>query len=187
MESREAESGLGATSPIKTPEKDTNSVERKGEGHFTNGRMSETGFSRNGMSPMKTDPMPESWTPNPFPIKARPIRSKDAFDENTLKGELVVIKGGTKVILEGCPGSGTVALSQPLNIQNNSASFIINEMCEGGVVAVGVKTLKYEKDGWKVFSRNYFWRYKATHAEVRSAIDWKWMPYGLECTVGRLY
>ena len=58
-----------------------------------------------------------------------------------------MIKGGTKVILEGCPGSGTVALSQPLNIQNNSASFIINEMCEGGVVAVGVKTLKYEKDG----------------------------------------
>ena len=116
-------------------------------------------------APKETSPRsPERTTDNTPPaIK---------FDEEAAKGEIVIVKDGTKVILEGPPGSGTATLTQGLNKQVFNAKFRILSCFQGGVIAVGIKTLKAANpDGVKTFSRNYFWRYKATHAEVRSAID----------------
>lgn len=49
------------------------------------------------------------------------------------------------------------------------------------MIAVGIKCLK-KKIGKDLlfFSRQYFWRYKITDAEKRSAVLQKWEPYGVK-------
>lgn len=106
------------------------------------------------------------------------------FDLNAIKGDLTLGPNDTWIYLEGIPGSGSCTLTEALNKKSNSVSFKIIRLCPGAVIAVGIKCLK-KKIGSNLmfFSRQFFWWYKITGAEKRSAILKKWESYGVKMQV----